>query len=133
MSEVIFSRGGARPPRLDGLGLVAHRIEEFLVAYDNYVKKVEQESGDGVERRPAVIMELVSLAQQDMLSVRYFKGAEITNDTLREGLERAAGLKDEVNRGNLQRDLSRILRMSESRSIRDNVSVVAVVLFQYLR
>ena len=48
--EVLFSRGGVFPPRLEhGETLIAVLVAIFLVTYDSYKKTVE--AGDGSEQR----------------------------------------------------------------------------------
>ena len=61
--EVVFSRSGVKPPRLEGSNLSTACIEEFLRDYDNCVVSLDRESGEGIGRRPAKLTELVDVAQ----------------------------------------------------------------------
>ena len=54
--------------------LTAALVATFLVNYDSYKKSVRREAGDGFERRPAELSEVVDLVHQDSLSMRYFNG-----------------------------------------------------------
>ena len=69
--ELLSSRGGVSPPRLEyGETLTAALVAIFLVTYDSYKKTVRREPGDGFERRPAKLTEVVDLVHQDALSMR---------------------------------------------------------------
>ena len=73
--EVLFSRGGVSPPRLEHEEtLTAALVATFLVNYDSYKKTMGREAGDGFERRRAELSELVDLVHQDPLSMRYVDG-----------------------------------------------------------
>ena len=53
-SEVLFSRGGVSPPRLEhAKTLTAALVATFLVNCDSYKKTVRREAGDVFLRRPA--------------------------------------------------------------------------------
>ena len=73
--EVLFSRGGVSPPRLEHEEtLTAALVATFLDNYDSYKKTMGREAGDGFERRRAELSELVDLVHQDPLSMRYVDG-----------------------------------------------------------
>ena len=93
--EVLFGRGGVSPPRLEhGETLTAALVATFLVNYDSYKKLVRREAGDGFERRPAKLSEVVDLANQDALSMRYFEGVgNLTDAQICTGLEKLARVK----------------------------------------
>ena len=60
--EVLFSRGVLSPPRLGHEEtLTAALVATFLVTYDSYKKTVRREAGDGFERRPAELSEVMDL------------------------------------------------------------------------
>ena len=60
--EVLFSRGGVSLPRLEHEEtLTAALVATFLVNYDSYKKTVKWEAGDGFERRPAELSEVVDI------------------------------------------------------------------------
>ena len=68
--EVLSSRGGVSPPRLEhGQTLTAALVATFLVTYDSYTETVRCEGGDGFERRPAEFSEVLDLLHQDALSM----------------------------------------------------------------
>ena len=72
-----------------------------MVEFDSYRSKVRRESGDGFERRPALLSDVVNIVRQEALAFRYFKGAARIDDAaLRSDLERVARVNrdtDEVN------------------------------------
>ena len=108
--EVLFSRGGVSPPRLkDGETLTAALVATFLVTYDSYKKTVRREAGDGFERRPVELAEVVDLVHQDALSMRYFDGfRNLTDVQIRTGLEKIARVKrvaEEMNVNKIRNDL----------------------------
>ena len=88
-------------------------VAKVLVEFDSYRSKVRRESGDGFERRPGLLSEVVGIVHQEALAFCYFKGAARIDDAaLRSGLERVARVNrdtDEVNLGKLRDDLRRLL------------------------
>ena len=73
--DVLFSKGGVSPPRLEhGETLAAALVATFLVTYDSYKRTVRRETGDDFERRPAELSEVVDLVHQDALFMLYFDG-----------------------------------------------------------
>ena len=73
--EGLFSRRGVSPSRLEhGETLTAALIATFLATYDSCKKTARREAGDGFERRPAELSEVVDLVFQDTLSMQYFNG-----------------------------------------------------------
>ena len=118
-SEVISSRGGVSPPRLDrGETQTLALVATFLVTYDSYKRPVRREAGDdGFERRPAELSEVVDLVHQDALSIRYFDGTgNLTDVQIRTGLEIVAGVKrvaEEMNVHKIRNHLRRELTMSD--------------------
>ena len=74
--EVLFSRGGVKPPRLDqGQVLTTPMVAKVLVEFDSYRSKVRRESGDYFERRPALLLKVVDIVHKETLAFRYFLGA----------------------------------------------------------
>ena len=68
--KVLFSRGGVSPPSLEHEEtLTTALVATFSVNYDSYKKTVRREAGDGFERRPAELSEVVDLVHQDALSM----------------------------------------------------------------
>ena len=64
--DVLFSRGGVKPPRLDqDQVLTTAMVTIFLVRFESYQSKVRRESGDGFERRPAPLSEVVDIVHQE--------------------------------------------------------------------
>ena len=89
--EVLFSRGGVSPPRLEhGETLTAALVVTFVVTYDSCKNSVRREAGDGFERRPAGLSEVVELIHQDALSMRFFETGNLTDVQTRTGLEKVA-------------------------------------------
>ena len=116
--EVLFSRGGARPPCLDDdAEWTPAVVASFLAKYDSYVAATRREAGDGFERRPAELSELVGLAHQDNLAVAFYDYAvDLTDEQIREGLETVAGIRqsgDEIDIPRLRSDLKKELAMSD--------------------
>ena len=107
--EVLFSRGGVSPPRLEhGETPTAALVATFFV---------RREAGDGFERRPAELSEVVDLVHQDALSMRYFDGiGNLTDVQIRTGLEKAARVKrvaNEMDVNKIHNDLRRELTMGD--------------------
>ena len=65
---------------------------------------MRREAGDGFERRPAELSEVVELIHQDSLSMRYFDGSEnLTDVQIRTGLEKVARVKRVAKEINVQK------------------------------
>ena len=65
---MLFSRGGVSPPRLEHVEtLTAALVATFLVTYDSYKNTVRLEAGNGFERRPAELSEVVDLVTSECL------------------------------------------------------------------
>ena len=65
---------------------------------------MRREAGDGFERRPAELSEVVELVHQDSLSMRYFDGSEnLTDVQIRTGLEKVARVKRVAKEINVQK------------------------------
>ena len=127
--EVLFSRGGVSPPRLEHEEtLTAALVATFLVNYDSYKKTVRREAGDGFMRRPDELSELVDLVHQDALSMRYFDGVgNLTDAQVRTGLEKVARVKrvaGETNISKIRNDLRQELTMGDKLALCDNVAMV---------
>ena len=136
--EVLFSRGGGSPPRLEyEETLTAALVATFLVNYDSYKKPVRREAGDGFMRRPAELSELVDLVHQDALSMRYFDGVKnLTDAQIRTGLEKVARMKrvaEETNVSNIRNDLRQELTMGDKLALCDYVAMVTSNLSRYLQ
>ena len=136
--EVLFSRGGVSPPRLEHEEtLTAALVATFLVNYDSYEKTVRREAGDGFMRRPAELSELVDLVHQDALSMRYFDGVgNLTDAQVRTGLEKVARVKrvaGETNISKIRNDLRHELTMEDKLALCDNVAMVTGNLSRYLQ
>ena len=136
--EVLFSRGGVSPPRLEhGKTLTAALVATFLVNYDSYKNTVRREAGDDFERRPAELSEVVDLVHRDALSMRYFDGiGNLTDVQIRTGLEKVALVKrivDAVNVDKIRNDRRRELTMGDKLPLCDNVAMVAGNLSRYLQ
>ena len=66
-------------------------VAKVLVEYGNHWSRVRRESGDGFERRPALLSEVVDIVHQEALTLCYFKGAACIDDAeLGSSLERVA-------------------------------------------
>ena len=127
--EVLFSRGGMSPPRLEHADtLTAALVETSLVTYDSYKKTIRRGAGDGFERRPAELSEVVDLVHQDALPTRYFDGTgNLTDVQIRIGLEKVARVKrvaEEMNIHKIRNDPGRELTMGDKLSLCDNVEMV---------
>ena len=136
--EVLFSRGGVSPPRLEhGETLTAALVSTVLVTYDSYKKTVWREAGDGFQRRPAELSEVVDLVHQDALSMRYFDGTgNLTDVQIRIGLEKVARMKrvaEEMDVHKIRNDLRRELTMGDKLSLCDKVTVATGNLSRYLQ
>ena len=97
---------------------------------------MKREAGDGLERRPAELSELVDLVHQDALSMRYFDGVgNLTDAQIRTGLENVARVKRvaEENVSNICNDLRRELTMGDKLALCDNVAMVTGNLSRYLQ
>jgi hypothetical protein len=134
--EALFSRGGVSPLRLEHEEvLTAAFVTTFLVNYDSYKKTARREAGDGFERRPAEVSEVVDLVQQDAPSMRYFDGVvNLTDAQIRTGLENVARVKrvsGEINVTKIRNDLRRI--MYDKLSLCDNVAMVTGNISRYLQ
>ena len=73
--EGLFRKGGVSPPIIinmleHGETLNTALVATFMVPYDSYKNTVRREAGNGFERRPAELSEIVDLVQQDALSMR---------------------------------------------------------------
>ena len=99
---MLFSQDGVKPARLDQDQVLTTAMVVMIFAeYGSCYSKVHRESGDGFERRPALLSEVVDIVHQETLAFRYFKGATRIDDAAsRNGLERVARVNrdtDEVN------------------------------------
>ena len=94
-------------------------------------------SGDGFERRPAELSELVDLVHQDALPMRYFDGVgNLTDAQIRIGLEKNARVKrvaGEKNVSKIRNDLRQELTMGDKLALCDNVAMVTGNLSRYLQ
>ena len=136
--EVLFSRGGGSPPRLEHEEtLTAALVATFLVNYDSGKKTVKREAGDGFEGRPAELSELVDLVHQDAFSMRYFGGVgNLTDAQIRTGLEKVARVKriaGKTNVSKIRNNLRRELTMGDKLALCDNVAMVTGNLSRYLQ
>ena len=136
--EVLFSRGGVSHIRLEHEEtLTAALVATFLVNYDSYKKTVRREAGDGFERRPAELSELVDLVHQDALSMRYFDGVgNLTDAQIRTGLEKVARVKrvaGEMNVSKIRNDPRQELTMGDKLALCDNVAMVTGNRSRYLQ
>ena len=136
--EVLFSRGGVSPSMLEHEEtLTAALVATFLVNYDIYKKIVRREAGDGFERCPAELSELVDLVHQDALSMRYFDGVgNLTDTQIRTGLEKVARVKrvaGETTVSKIRNDLRRELTMGDKLALCDYVAMVTGNLSRYLQ
>ena len=136
--EVLFSRGGVSPPRLEHEEtMTVALVATFLVNYDSYKKTVRREASDGFMRRPAEVSELVDLVHQDALSMRYFDGVgNLTDAQVRTGLEKVARVKrvaGETNISKIRNDLRHGLTMGDKLALCDNVAMVTGNLSRYLQ
>ena len=137
--EVLFSRGGVSPLRLEHEEtLTAALVATFLINYDSYGKTVRREAGDGFLRRPAELSELVDLVHQDALSMRYFDGVgNLTDAQVRTGLEKVARVKRVAGKTNISKirnDLRQELTMGDKLApLCDNVAMVTGNLSRYLQ
>ncbi|CAN0442656.1 unnamed protein product, partial [Ascophyllum nodosum] len=92
--EVLFSRGGVSPPRLEHEETLTAALVATFWSLRQLQKTVRREAGDGFMRRPAELSELVDLVHQDALSMRYFDGVgNLTDAQVRTGLEKVARVK----------------------------------------
>ena len=126
------------PPRLKhGETLAAALVATFLVTYDNYKSTVRREVGDGFERRPAELSEVMDLVHHNVLSMRYFDGiGNLTDVQIRTGLEKVATVKRVAEAMNVKKrrnDLRRELTMGDKQSLCDNVAMMTGNLNQYLQ
>ena len=134
---MLFSRGGVSPPILEhGETLTAALVATFLVNYDSYKKTVRREAGDGFERRPAELSEVVDLIHQDALSMRYFDGVgNLTDAQIRTGLAKVVRVKrvaGETNVSKVRNDLRRELTMGDKLALSGHVAMVTGNLSRYL-
>ena len=136
--KVLFSRGNVSPPRLEHEEtLTAALVATFLVNYDSYKKTVRREAGDGSERRPAELSEVVDLVHQDILSMRYFDDVgNLTDAQIRTGLETVARVKrvaGETNVSKIRNELRRELTMGDKLALCDKDAMVTGNLSRYLQ
>ena len=137
--EVLLSRNGVSPPRLEhGETPTPALVATFLVTYDSYKKTIRREAGDGFERRPAELSEVVvDLVHQGTLSMRYCDGTRnLTDVRIRTSLEKVARVKrvaEEMNVHKIRNDLRRKLTMVDTLSLCDNVAMVTGNLSQHLQ
>ena len=126
------------PPRLEHEEtLTAALVATFLVTYDSYKKTWRREAGDGFERRPAELSEVVDLVHQDALSMRYFDGiGKLADAQMRTGREKVAYVKRvavETNVSKIHNDLRRELTMGDKLILCDNVAMVTGNPSRYLQ
>ena len=136
--QVLFSKGGVSPPRLEHEEtLAAALVATFLVNYDSYKKTARREAGVGFERRPAELSEVVDLVHQDALSMRHFDGVGNLKDAqIRTGLEKGTIVKrvaGETNVSKIRNDLKRELTMGDKLALCDNVAMVTGNLSRYVQ
>lgn len=101
--------------------------------YGIYFVSLSRESGDGIDRRRAKLVELVDLAEQDSISTRYFKHGELDDMKLCEGLDKMAGFDGEIDADQCQRDLIGFLHMDSKQSTHDNASIGKAAALVYIR
>ena len=98
---------------------------------------MRREAGDGFERRPAKLLELVGSVHQDALSMRYFDGVgNLTDAQIRIGLEKASRVKrvaGETNVSEIRNDLRRKLTRGDKLALCDHVAMVTGNLSRYLQ
>ena len=69
-------------------------VATFCVTYDSCKKTVRREAGNGFERRPAELSEVVDLVHQDALSMRFcYVTGNLTDVQIRTDLENVARVK----------------------------------------
>ena len=127
--DVLFSRSGVSPPRLEHEEtLTSALVATFFVTYNSYKKTVRHEAGDGFERRPAELSEVVDLVHQDALSMRYLDGnGNLADAQKRTGLEKVARVKRiavETNVSKIRNDLRRELTVGDKLALCDNVAML---------
>ena len=105
--------------------------------YDRYKKTVWREAGDGFQRRPAELSEVVDFVHQDALSMQYVDGTgNLTGVQIRIGLEKVARMKrlaEEMDVHKIRNDLRRELTMGDKLSLCDKVAVATGNLSRYLQ
>ena len=136
--EVLFSRGGVSPPRLEHGETLDCCLSCDLFGQSRQLQKtVKREAGDGFERHPAELSEVVDLIHQDALSMRYFDGVgNLTDAHTRTGPEKVARVKrvaGETNVSKIRNDLRRELTMGDKLTLCDNVAMVTGNLSRYLQ
>ena len=98
---------------------------------------MRHEGGDGFERRPAELSDVVDLVHQDALSMRYFDGiGNLADAQMRTGLEKVARVKlvaVETNVSKIRNDLRRELTVGDKLVLCDNVAMVTGNPSQYLQ
>ena len=98
---------------------------------------MRREAGDGFERRPAELSEVMDLVHHNVLSMRYFDGiGNLTGVQVHTGLEKVVSVKrvaEAMNVQKLRNDLRRELTMGDKQSLCDNVAMVTGNLSRYLQ
>ena len=117
--------------------LTSALVATFLATYDSYKNTARREAGNGFERRPAKLSEVLDLEPQDALSMRYFYGTENpTGVQIHIGLEKVVRVEqvaEKMNVHKIRTDLRWEVTMGDQLSLCDNVAMVAGNLSRYLQ
>lgn len=117
------------PPKLEhGEILTAALVMAFFAMCDSYNTTVRREAGDGFQRPPAELSEIVDLVHQHASSMLYFDGAgNLTDVQIGTGLEKFARVKrlaEEMGVSEIHNDLRREFTIGDKLSLRDNAAMV---------
>ena len=132
-TQVISNSGDPKPSRLGHGPMAAKAAEQFLQGYDSHAVQVHAAGTITQEIRVRPMLEVLSLAQRDVISTRYVKNVELNKVKLHEGLELPTKMNTELDLSRLCEVLKRVLCLNEKHYKLDKISMVMEGLFEYLR
>ena len=120
---VAWPEGDTKPPQLANV-LTEANAKKFLKAYAEYVRHVKlANKTETVQRRAITMLELVPLSQQRVIRAVCRFGQELTNESLKEGLQHIARVAtdSDVDVRVILTKLLHVLKMGKESSAYDRV------------
>ena len=112
VNQVILVTHSRNPPRVDGKMLLKEETYNVLRAYDTYCRRTEDDRAAGVQCKLYKMSELLSYSQKKAISLFYFGGRGLTEEMFAEGVRKIAGVAGRLDLGQLERDITRKLKLS---------------------
>ena len=94
VNQVILVTQNRNLPRVDGKILLKEEADNVLRAYDPYCRRTEDDWDAGVQSKLYKMSELPSYSQKDAISLFYFGGRGLTEETLAEGARKIGRVAD---------------------------------------